>query len=61
MYAVSGMEDVEQETRLKDMKRIIRKIERRCRINPTEQRWESETLVNDCETAWLDTTCEYIS
>ena len=42
--------------------KIIKRIERRCRMNPTEQRWVSETLVKDCETAWLDTTWdEYIN
>ena len=36
------------------MQRILRRFEKKDMINLIEQWMTSETLVNDCESAWLD-------
>ena len=35
-------------------KKSVRRIERKGRSNPVEPWWVSETLVKDCENAWLE-------
>ena len=55
-----GMDAARQEKR--PMQATRRQKNRKERINPTEQRWVSEKLVQNCEHAWLDPSQdEYMS
>ena len=48
-------EEVRQQTRMDVMKRMVRRMRAKGRMDVHNRWWVSELLVVDCEKAWLDT------